>query len=264
MKDSRTDVELRDDFYPAEVVDNQGWKCQRCGETDENERSVVDGLYCSSCARSDAQNTTVARKTNSGWQELAAELGLELYERQPEETDTEWRIWDAYRSAYPLKLPSFTELAKRTGYSVKTVVDAAARWSFKVRLIAWARVTDADIQQKRIESVRAMNVRQLEMSQRLQEKISDAIDFIDPQTLKPNEVANLFKMATELERKVVTFVDEQVSSTVTEAGKKNTELTKPADIAEIVEILTKTGSLKGKVGIEQTTRIIADGVDTNE
>lgn len=264
--------EVKDPFWPSgaapghlpvalqnskEIIEAYApdWSCTRCGAT--SHKNKKNSSLCDSCAAAEAQSSSLAIKTNSNWMDLAAELGIALFERQPEESDIEWRIWCAYRGYYPLKLPTMAELAARVGHSVSTVVKASQRWSYKVRLIEWARFTDADIQERRIEAVREMNTKQLTMAQRIQQKLEDAIEYIDPATLKPNELVNLFKMATELERKVTEYVEERVESTAATSTTKQQELTKPEDMSEVLSILQKAGMLDGKaIGVEQTTRFV--------
>ena len=234
------------------------WRCEKCGA--ESGRSLKNDKLCHTCYDKESQNTALARKVNANWMDEAAALGLALFERQPEETDTEWLIWCTYRSYYPLKLPTWSELARKCGHAVATVTKAAQKWSFKVRLIAWARHTDDTVQERRIAAIKEMNEKQLGMAKTIQDKLQDAISTLNPQLLKPNEIVSLFKVATELERKVTTYVDEKVENTVTESTNKQTIMTKPEDLGEVVSILNKLGVLQGKsVGIEQTTRIIAKG-----
>lgn len=234
------------------------WRCKKCGSADHQNKK--DYSLCDTCAAAISQNTSVAIRTNSDWIEQAEALGIALFERQPEETDTEWRIWCKYRSYYPLKLPTYSELAKAVGSATATVVKAAQRWSYKVRLIAWARYTDAGIQQSRIEAIKEMNVKQLSMAQTMQEKLQTAIEAIDPATLKPNEIVNMFKMATELERKVTTYVEEHVENSIdTEAQAQSHALTKPDNMAEVLDILKGAGMFdasNSSIGIEQTTRVV--------
>lgn len=239
------------------------WKCAKCGSTVD--QSEDDRTLCKTCSRSKGQNTAMAKRVNSGWMELAEQLGLELYERQPEESDLEWRIWEKYRSYYPLKLPTYNELATAVGCATATAVKAAQKWSFKVRMVAWAQFTDSDVQEKRVKAIREMNEKQLQMAETMQEKLSDAINYLQPELLKPNEIVNMFKMATELERKITAYVEETVDNKVTEhKGAGNQEKTKPEDMTQILEILNKAGAFKGKtVGVEQTTRIITKGDDDN-
>lgn len=232
------------------------WHCKKCGTT-LNKSS--DSRYCVDCFKTEKQNSAVAKKVNADWMEDAAKLGLAIFERQPEETDLEWRIWTTYRDHYPLKMPTWSELAAEAGCSVAAVTRAAAKWSFKVRLQAWARYTDDTLLEQRAQAIKEMNERQLSMAKTVQEKLQEAIEAIDPLLLKPNEIVNLFKIATELERKVVTALPEKVEGTVLETGTKTEQLTKPEDLGEVINILAKTGvfNLPGKaVGVEQTTRIL--------
>jgi hypothetical protein len=105
-----------------------------------------------------------------------------------------------------------------------------------------------------------MNKTQLNMALTMQDKLRDAIDMLQPEVLRPNEIVNLFKVATELERKIVTHVDDKVQADSAELKSKQVAETKPTDLAEVISILSKTGMLDGKtIGVEQTTRVIAKG-----
>lgn len=232
------------------------WHCEKCGAIQK--QSMQDKRYCVDCLPSEAQNSAVAKMINANWMEEAKELGIAIFERQPEETEVEWRIWTAYRNHYPLSLPTWSQLSNETGCAVATIVRAAAKWSYKVRLVAWAQFTDGEMQEKRIAAIKEMNQKQLDMSQTIMNKLKDAIDILEPALLKPNEIVNLFKVATELERKIVSTVEEKVESTALESKSRQLAATKPEDLAEVVQILQKTGLLDGKIiGVEQTTRIIA-------
>lgn len=237
------------------VAEGEIWKCKKCGIMTGQSKQNKD--YCHDCYATESQNSALAQQMNSNWMDEAKEQGLELFERQPEETDTEWFVWQTYRSYYPLKLPTFKELAERVGCSVASVVRASQRWSYRVRLVAWSQYTDGSIQEKRIAAIQEMNEKQLSMSKTIQEKLKLAIEGIVPEVLKPNEIVNLFKVATELERKVVTYVNDKVESTALESNSKQLAATKPEDLSEILTILQKTGLLEGKtIGIESATRVV--------
>ena len=236
------------------------WKCEKCGSTVG--KSISSDRFCNDCFVKEAQNTAVAQKVNATWMEQSEELGLKLFERQPEENAEEWRIWEKYRSFYPLKQPTWNELAAQCGCSVATVTRVAQKWSFKVRLVAWATFMDQGMQQDRILAIQEMNKKQLDMAKVMQNKLKEAIDLINPATLKPGEIVNLFKVATDMERKITTAIPEKVFSETTEAAKKQMSATRPEDLAEVVAILMKTGALDGKtIGIETTTRIVAKEED---
>jgi len=238
------------------------WKCENCDTTERPSKEKPH--LCVHCAILDDKQTNLAKKTNSTWMELAKEYGLEYFERQPEESDTDWRIWEAYRSYYPLKLPTYSELAEKTGYASGTVVNAAQRWSYKIRIMAWARFCDAGIQTERVEAVREMNTKQQDMSGRLLKKLSEAIDIIDPKTLRPGEIVNLFKVATDLERKIVTMTEEKVNQpAIVENDTRTHTLTKPEDIATIAAILRGAGVFEGReVTVETATRVLVKGEDS--
>lgn len=236
------------------------WKCEKCGTT--TFQSISDSRYCTECYTQETKNTKLAQRTNANWMEQAAELGLAIFERQPEESHNEWRIWTKYREYYPRKMPTWSELAAACGVVTSTVVRAANKWSYRVRLAAWASYTDSEIQDKRIEAIKEMNQKQLSMAQTIQDKLATAIDRLDPNILRPGEIVNLFKVATELERRVTTYVDEKVESESAEARARQVSLTKPEDLNDVIGVLKSAGLLDGKnIGIEQTTRLVAKEKD---
>lgn len=248
------------DEYKA--IKGDVWRCRVCGT--ETHMDKKDKTKCSKCAAAVVQNSSVAITMNSNWMEQSEALGLEIFERQPEENDLEWRIWTTYRNYYPLKLPTHGELAAQVGCAVGTVTKAMHKWSYKVRLIAWARYTDADAQEERILAVREMNKKQLTMAQTMQEKLKTAIDTIDPMLLKPNEIVNMMKLANELEDRILRQTEEKVESTLVESSQKEAVVTKPEDMGEIIKILNDSGLLdKKKLGIETTTttRVVTEEVD---
>ena len=257
-----------DHLSPAQMADTKisefvgvdPWTCVKCG-THLN-KSSENPDYCVECWKKEANNTALARKVNSSWMEDSDALGLAYFERQPEETDTEWMIWERYRSHYPMKLPTWSELAKECGCSVGLVTRTAQKWSFKVRLQSWARYTDDSMMEERAAAIKEMNARQVGMAKTLQEKLKTAIDSIDPVLLRPGEIVQLLKVSAELERRIVTATPEKVEGTSLDVKQRQTNLTKPEDMNEIVSILAKTGVLPGQgIAVEQTTttRIVAKG-----
>lgn len=248
------------DVKVSEFVGVAPWTCAKCG-THLNKSSEHPD-YCVECWKKEANNTALARKVNSSWMEDSDALGLAYFERQPEETDTEWMIWERYRSHYPMKLPTWSELAKECGCSVGLVTRTAQKWSFKVRLQSWARYTDDSMMEERAAAIKEMNARQVGMAKTLQEKLKTAIDSIDPVLLRPGEIVQLLKVSAELERRIVTATPEKVEGTAVDVKQRQNNLTKPEDMNEIVSILAKTGVLPGQgIAVEQTTttRIVAKG-----
>ncbi len=256
-------AERRDDVLQQTWKEKAGvdlaWRCEECGT--QVDRSAREPRLCNRCYIKAKEARALATRTNEGWQELAQSLGLAIYERQPEETDLEWRIWEKYRSYYPLALPTWGKLAEAVGCSVSAVTRAANRWNYRARMVAWAQFADGENQEKRIAAIKEMNAKQLDMSQRLLQKVSDGIDQIDPALLRPSELVNLMKLSVELERKITTYVEEKVESTAVQTQSKEKPKTKAEDLSEVLGILAQTGVLpaadkKKVVGVEQKTTIL--------
>ncbi len=243
----------------------QEWKCSRCGS--ENAQSRDNPKYCSRCATEIQKQTVLAKTTNSDWMDKAKEYGLEIFERQPDETDTEWRIWETYRSYYPAKLPTWTALAEKVGCAVGTVVKAAQRWSYKVRILDWSRHCDASTQEERVEAVKRVHLEQNALAELMLQKVNDAIVSLEPEFMKPNEIVNLAKLATEMQRRSTEYVPERIDQpAIVDKTTAAQDITKVEDLNEITAILQKAGALQPgtTMGVEKTTRIVVRGGDGNE
>ena len=258
----RKESKIVDAAWEAVGADGE-WRCNECGAT--TNRSIRNPQLCATCYAKAEEQTKLARRTNDGWMEQAEQLGLALYERQPEETDNEWIVWEKYRSYYPLAMPRWTTLAKEVGLSVAFVTKTAQRWNFKARMIQWAKAVDAEGQEKRIRAVREMNEKQLTMAQRLHDKVAAAIDGIDPTLLRPNEIVSLAKFGTELERRITEHHEEKVESTAVDTKSQVKQRTKAEDLAEVMTILRQTGVIEPSVvGVEQKTTILVKNGGTDE
>lgn len=236
------------------------WECKVCHT--QEDQSIVNPDLCRDCYATESQNSALAQKINQNWIEEAKEIGLAIFERQPEETDTEWQIWEKYRSFYPLKLPTYAELAKETGHAITTVVKTAQKWSFKVRLVAWSRYTDAGIQTDRVNAIKDMNTKQLHVASTIMDKLKTAVEGLDPTTLQPKDIASMLKIAADLERRIQSYIPETVENEAIDS-KKAATVTKTEDLSEVISILQNAGVLKenGIVAIEQVTRVIAKGAE---
>jgi len=258
----RKSNELVDAAWKAVGADGQ-WRCNECGATAN--RSIRNPQLCATCYAKHEEQTALMRRTNEGWMEQAEQLGLALYERQPEETDNEWLVWEKYRSYYPMAMPRWTQLAKEVGLSVAFVTKTAQRWNFKARMIQWAKAVDAGTQEKRIKAIREMNEKQLSMAQQLHNKVAAAISELDPTLLRPNEIVNLAKFGTELERRITEHHEEKVESTAVDTQSQAKQRTKAEDLAEVMAILKQTGVIDPSVvGVEQKTTILVKNGGTDE
>ena len=223
--------------------------CKRCGRDDVE----MKGHICVECEKAENSRVSHYRQHNYNWMEVAKEAGIELWERQPEETDREWQIWLTYRDAYPGKKPSYRDVAEQLGTTINVVKKAGQRWSFPTRLQAWAKYCDELTMQQRQQEIVEMNKTHIDMANKINEKLQKAIDNIRPEEMDPKEIQGLFKLANEVERKARLETPDVYKPSV---GDENPELKKPTvdggSLKEVLNILQKTGAL----GVRQTTEVI--------
>lgn len=242
--------------------------CRQCGQ--KKTASHRTPHWCVDCEKAYNNRYSFMRSQNADWMEVAKESGLELWERQPGETQLEWTIWQAYRDSYPGAKPSYKLVATKVGTTYDFVKKTAARWSFQTRMQAWIAECDRMTVAQRRQEVLDMNADHIAMASKLRAKMHVAIDNIDPFSLKPGELSSLMKTMAELERKART--DSMAIEAMRAEGfvdADNPELkkspTKQGDLGEVLSILLKAGALGdvSALGVRTTetkvTEIVAKG-----
>lgn len=227
-------------------------ECRRCSQKKPPHKT--NRHLCDDCVKAEDSRVSYLRQHNFNWMEVAKEAELELWERQPAETDHEYSIWLRYRDAYPGKKPSYRQVAEELNTSISAVNKIGTRWSFPTRLQAWAKHVDAITLQQRQQEILDMNKTHISMAEKLNQKLMKAIDQIDPYALSPKDINSLFKTAAELERKA--RVDQpMVGHDNALVDDQNPNLkkmdVKSENISEILQILGKAGALNN-VGVRQT------------
>lgn len=244
--------EVEDSNLPQRMV-----QCPRCGQLKPAHH--IDTHLCVECAKAENNRVTYYRQHQDDWMANAKENGLDLWVQQPGETQWEFTVWTAYRDSYPGKKPSLTDTARQLGTTYNSVKKIAQRWSFHLRMQAWMKYCDDITLIQRRQEILDMNKDHVDMAAKLRYKLNRAIDSIDPDMLKPGEIASLAKLATEMERKAridTIAQEEQRVSLLTE--NENPELkknvTKQSDLSEVVNILLKAGALGDitQIGVKQT------------
>lgn len=204
--------------------------------------------------------------------DVAKEAGLDLWSQQPGETQWEWTVWQAYRDSYPGKRASYTDIARQLGTTYNVVKKIAQRWNFPVRMQAWITECDKITMLQRRQEVLDMNKDHVDMAARLRQKLSAAIDQIEPSTLKPGEIASLARLAADMERKarIDTIAQEDMRRelmTDTENPDLKKSPTKSSDLSEVVGILLKAGALGDitTIGVRETktTQVVVGDADGN-
>lgn len=228
-------------------------KCITCGL----EKPVVDKQgICPDCKKVVKAREKSLAKQNYNWIEFAKENEINLWERQPGETDHEYKAWMLYRDMYPAAKPTYSAVAQLLGVDRGAITAIGTKWSFQARMQAWVKFTDETLIRNKQQQIVDMNKKHVDLATRLNDKIESAIENIDVYNLKPGELATLMKLATEMERKA------RLDQTVVEAPKVGDDTnpnlkkveTKTEDIGEIAKILMATGMINpSHLGIRQTT-----------
>lgn len=244
--------------------------CRQCGQ--RKEPSPRTPGWCLDCERAYNNRYSYLRHRNSDWQDIAKDNGLDLWERQPSETQLEWTIWLAYRDSYPGAKPSYKAVAAKVGTTYDFVVKTATRWSFQTRMQAWITECDRITLAQRRSEILAMNKDHIDMAAKLRAKMHQAIDALNPADMKPSELSSLMKTMAELERKAQIdsmAVESQSSDGFVDAENPDIKKspTKQADLSEVVGILLKAGALGDvtHIGVRETktTEVVVKDSDDN-
>lgn len=245
-------------------------KCPRCGQVKEQARRSPH--MCVDCEKAENSRVTYYRQHQDNWMDVAKEAGLDLWVQQPGETQWEFTVWTTYRDSYPGKKPTLMDVAQQLNTTYNVVKKIAQRWSFPVRMQAWMKYCDDITLLQRRQEVLDMNKEHVDMAAKLRQKLSTAIDMIDPRALKPGEISSLARLATEMERKarVDTIAQEEMRRemiTETENPELKKSTTKSNDLGEVVNILLKAGALGNitTIGVKETktTQVVVGDSDGN-
>lgn len=227
--------------------------CKRCSMAGEPHHT--NSHLCVACVKAEDSRVSYYRQHNFNWMDVAKEADLELWMRQPAETDWEYTVWTAYRDAYPGKSPTYRDVATDLNTSVEAVKKIGARWSFAARLQAWAKHVDNITLAERTEQIKSMNKRHIRLAEKISAKLEDAVDKLDTSTMTPKDVQGLLKVMTDVERRAridnpAALAGGNPNGITDDNPEIKKDVTPTGNMAEIVAILTKTGALN--LGVRQT------------
>lgn len=234
-------------------------KCARCGQSKEADHR--DRHLCVDCVKAENNRYNYLRMNQGDWIAAAKDAEIDVWLQQPGETQWEYTVWCAFRDAYPGKKPTYGDVAAQLGTTMGVVRKIAQRWTFQARLQAWIAECSRITMEQRRREILDMNADHISMAKRLRDKLSTAIDAIDPYELKPSELTSLMKMTTDLERRAQIDAQSQealVAESCT-ADDENPDIkkspTKQSDLSEVVNILLKAGALGTvtQIGVRETT-----------
>lgn len=236
-------------------------QCKQCGQLKPASRYTPG--WCEDCEKAYNNRYSYIRMQNEGWMDLAKDADIELWDRQPQETQLEWSIWQAYRDSYPGAKPSYRVVAEKIGTTYDFVKKTARRWDFAIRMEAWISECDRMTVAQRRQEVLDMNADHIDMARRLRDKLSQAIDLVDPRQLKPSDLNSLLKTATDLEKRahldsIVQDEAKHAATALTIIGEDNADLkvseTKKDDLGAVLSILMQAGALGDvtHIGVRKT------------
>lgn len=222
--------------------------CKHCSQ--EKPAHKDRPTMCDECVKAE-KNRTNNLRTNHSWIELAKEAELDLWERQPQETDHEYHVWMRYRDTYPGKRPTHRDVAEEVGITEAAVKHVSKRWSFTTRMQAWVKHIDEITLLQRETEIKHMNEQHISMAARLNAKISKAIDLLAVEEITAKDINALMKTATELEKKARIDVMAPNKMFVDDNPELAKNEIKTNDIGEILKILGAAGVLEN-LGVRQT------------
>ena len=247
----------------------QDFTCPKCGRSGVKPHPTE--RFCVDCVKAEKARLDRLYSTNAGWQDVAIENGLDLWERQPRETNWEYMIWTTYMGLYPYKKPSYRAVAEALDTTVSNVKHIGKRWDFPVRLQAYISHCDAELRQTRLNAMVEMNNVYIDAATTLREKLQQAVELVNPVALaaKPSDLVAVAKLADDMERRARIDADARTEALATMHGGGDAEakkhLTKKDDLADVVKILMESGALGSitQIGVRETTTRETVLVDDN-
>lgn len=206
---------------------------------------------------------------NKNWVAVAEEVGIPLWEQQPNETVDEFDMWTTYRDLWPTVRPTITKVAQALRVSPNKVMKASRKWTWSARLQAWIREVNAEHTAELRQARRKMVEDQIAIGEKLRSKMLKAVENLDEYDITPGELVQLLKVTQSFEdtaRESLDAVERETAADVDStdlfvpddqaAQPSNSRGISAEDAAEVVKILQTAGvlSMPGtKVGVRQTT-----------
>ena len=124
---------------------------------------------------------------------------MELWERQDKESNARWEAFKAYRDM-PAGKRSLNAVANALGKKKRNLEVWSSEDKWQARCEAYDRYLDAQATARRIEGIAEMNKRHIDVAEKILEKAADGLKYIDPEDIRPSDVAKLVDTAAKLER----------------------------------------------------------------
>lgn len=198
----------------------------------------------------------ISNNLNYNWVEYAKENEIELYERQTEETDIEWLLWQMYRDQYPMSTPKIAVAADMSNLDLTIAKKIYKKWSYSLRLQYWIEFVDKELVERRRQTAIQMHDKHINMAKNLTDKLDEYIEGLSTEEINVNSLPALMKMATELEKQArIDKIDAE------DTGKPGIDGDNPMlkkvdvkqkDVTDILQVLKGAGIVGAgsKIGVE--------------
>jgi len=100
----------------------------------------------------------------------------------------------------PIGKRSLATVCKTLGKAMSSVAKWSKEDNWQARIEAYDRYLDAQATARRIEGIADMNKRHIDVAEKILEKAADGLKYIDPEDIRPSDVAKLVDTAAKLER----------------------------------------------------------------
>ena len=124
---------------------------------------------------------------------------MELWERQEGESNPRWEAFKTYRDM-PIGKRSLTEAAKTLGKPRRNLEKWSSEDKWQERVEAYDRYMDAEAQKLKVKGIADMNKRHINAAKKILDKAVDGLKYIEPDEMKPSDIAKLVDVAAKLER----------------------------------------------------------------
>lgn len=244
--------------------------CPKCGRSGVEKSPTSNS--CVDCEKAQKARNSNRYSTNAEWQDIAVDNGLNLWDRQPGETNWEFMVWSKYMGMYPFRKPDYHAVAEALDTTYTNVRQIAYRWDYPVRLQAYIAYCDAEMQRQRVDAMIEMNQEYINAAEALRHKLREAVDMVNPVALasKPSDLVAVAKLADDMERRARIDAGTRINELAELNGGGESEnakkkLTKKDDLAEVVKILMDSGALGSitQIGVRETTTRETVLVDSN-
>lgn len=121
-----------------------------------------------------------------------------LWDRQPGESAKAFEAFTVYRDLGPSR--SIVKTGRKLGKNRVTLEQWSSKFSWVERSAAWDGEQDRVARQAQLDEIKKMRKRHAQVAKKALEKISQALDMMDPEGMSDSGMARLMDTASKLER----------------------------------------------------------------